>query len=65
MTVENVKFGNSIIRNNLLTTFCSKIMKYRGIGSGVRRALVAQPNLELTNDTNRELFIATIPRPTE
>ena len=63
LTIENVKFGNSVIRNSLLTSFCSKIMKYRGIGSGIRRAIKEQPNLTFTDDKERELFIAIIKRP--
>ncbi len=66
LTVENLKYGaRSVIRNNMLVGFCSKIMKYRGIGSGIKRAFKEHPNLQLTNDTERELFIATINRPTD
>lgn len=58
LTVENIKFGNTVVRNNLVVSFASRLMKYRGLGSGVRRALKAHPNTELINDTERELFIA-------
>ena len=63
LTIENIKFGTTVIRNNLLTSFCSKIMNYRVIGSGIKRAIKEQPNLELINDTNRELFVSLIKRP--
>ncbi len=63
LTVNNIKFGNSVIRNNLLTSFCSQIMNYRGIGSGVKRALKAHPETDFINDKERELFISILKRP--
>jgi predicted HTH transcriptional regulator len=62
LTIDHIKFGSSVIRNNLLTSFCSKIMKYRGIGSGIRRAIKAFPQTELVNDIERELFIVILRR---
>lgn len=63
LTVENIKMGNTVVRNNLLVTFCSKTMKYRGLGSGILRALKEQRNIELVNDSEGEQFIVRIPRP--
>lgn len=63
LTVENIKMGNTVVRNNLLVTFCSKTMKYRGLGSGILRALKEQQNIELINDSDGEQFIVRIPRP--
>lgn len=63
LTVENIKAGNAVVRNNLLSTFCSKTMKYRGLGSGVKRAIKNQPNIELINDIEGEQFVVIIPRP--
>lgn len=63
LTVENIKMGNTVVRNNLLVTFCSKTMKYRGLGSGILRALKEQQNIELINDSKGEQFIVRIPRP--
>ncbi|MFV0345333.1 MAG: ATP-binding protein [Bacteroidales bacterium] len=62
LSVDNIKFGSSVVRNSLLTSFCSKIMNYRGIGSGIRRAIKEHPNTEFTNDKERELFITTLYR---
>ncbi|NUM43015.1 MAG: putative DNA binding domain-containing protein, partial [Leptospiraceae bacterium] len=50
LTVENIKMGNAVVRNNLLVSYCSKLMNYRGFGSGVARALSQQPNIDLIND---------------
>lgn len=62
LTVENIKFGNTVLRNNLLATFCSKTMLYRGLGSGIQRSLKEQPNTEFINDFEGEQFIVKIPR---
>lgn len=63
LTIENVKMGNAVVRNNLLVSYCSKLMNYRGFGSGITRALEAQPNTELINDSEGEQFRVIIPRP--
>lgn len=60
LTVKTIKYGTSNVRNNLLVTFCSKTMKYRGIGSGIRRALKEHPETELINDVDRERFTAVL-----
>lgn len=44
LTVEQVKTGNSIPRNPIIHGFASKILPYRGIGTGIRRALHLYPN---------------------
>ncbi len=62
LTVENIKLGNAVVRNNLLVSYCSKLMMYRGFGSGITRALENQPNIDLKNNAEGELFSAIIPR---
>lgn len=64
LTVENIRNGVSVIRNPLLASFATKgdELPYRGIGTGIRRALAAVPNLELESDHERNLFTAKIPR---
>lgn len=62
LTVDNIKLGNAVVRNNLVVSFCSKLMIYRGFGSGISRALENQPNMELINDADGEQFIVKIPR---
>jgi predicted HTH transcriptional regulator len=62
LTVENIKLGNAVARNNLLVSYCSKVMNYRGLGSGITRALEEQKNIELINDIEGEQFIVKIPR---
>jgi ATP-dependent DNA helicase RecG len=65
ITVENIRNGVSIIRNPLIASFATKAneLPYRGLGTGIRRALTAVPELELESDHASNLFIARIPRP--
>jgi len=62
LTVENIRNGVSVIRNPLIASFGTKELPYRGIGTGIRRALAAVPTLNFESDHNRNLFTATIPR---
>jgi ATP-dependent DNA helicase RecG len=62
LTVENIRNGVSVIRNPLIASFATKELPYRGIGTGIRRALAAVPKLELESDQDRNLFTARIPR---
>jgi ATP-dependent DNA helicase RecG len=64
LTVENIRNGVSIIRNPLIASFATKgnELPYRGIGTGIRRALAVAPNLVLESDDGRNLFTARIPR---
>lgn len=63
LTVEDIKFGNHVIRNNQLVSFSIHTMPFSGLGSGVRRALSEQPNIEFINDIEGEQFKVIIPRP--
>ena len=47
LTVENIKAGNSNIRNPTLASFATKLMDYRGLGTGIRRALQAYPWIDV------------------
>ena len=65
LTIEKIKYGNAVARNQLIATFCSKTMPYRGLGSGVKRAVKEQPNITFINDVDGEQFTVIIPRPPE
>ncbi|MFO7749863.1 MAG: putative DNA binding domain-containing protein [Desulfobacteraceae bacterium] len=62
LTVENIKRGNSNIRNPILTSFATKILPYRGLGSGITRALKAYSNIQFENDRDGNLFRVIIGR---
>ena len=62
LTVEHIRNGVSNMRNPLIASFATKELPYRGIGTGIRRALAAVPELGLESDHDRNLFTARIPR---
>ena len=62
LTIENIRNGVSVIRNPLIASFATKELPYRGIGTGIRRAVASIPNLQLESDHDRNLFTAKIPR---
>ena len=62
LTVENIKLGNIAVRNNLIVSYCSKLMNYKGFGSGIIRSINSQPNIEFINDVAGEQFSVIIPR---
>ncbi len=62
LTVENIRNGVSNIRNPLIASFATKELPYRGIGTGIRRAVAAVPALSLESSNEENLFTATIPR---
>lgn len=63
LTVEDIKYGNPVVRNNLMVNFAIHTLPYRVLGSGIIRALKEQPNIELINDAEGEQFTVKIPRP--
>jgi len=63
VTVEDIKFGNPVIRNNQLVSFSTHTMPFSGLVSGIKRALAEQSNISFINDIEGELFKVVIPRP--
>jgi predicted HTH transcriptional regulator len=62
LTVEDIRYGNPVIRNNQIVAFGTHTLPYSGLGSGIRRALAAQPDIEFINDTSGDQFIVKVPR---
>jgi len=63
LTIEKIRTGNSIIRNPILASFVAKgLLPYRGLGSGIRRALKHWPNICFTDDREGNMFIASVRR---
>lgn len=56
LTVEDIKMGNAFQRNQLMATLCAKTMDYRGLGSGIIRALKADANIEFHNEASGDQF---------
>ncbi len=63
LTIENIKSGNSNIRNPILASFATKILPaYRGLGSGILRALKVYPDIEFEDNRDGNFFKVTIVR---
>ncbi|WGS86105.1 RNA-binding domain-containing protein [Methylomonas sp. UP202] len=62
LTVENIKLGNSNVRNPILASFAPRVLPYRGLGSGVLRAIKAYPDIEFIDDRDGNIFKAVIRR---
>lgn len=63
LTIEKIRTGNSIQRNPILASFVAKgILPYRGLGTGVRRALQDWPRIQFIDDREGCLFSAIVPR---
>jgi ATP-dependent DNA helicase RecG len=62
LTVVNVLAGNSNMRNPVLASFASTALPYRGMGTGVRRALNAYPHIRFKDDRANNQFIVTLER---
>lgn len=62
LTIENIKNGNSNIRNPILASYATRILPYRGLGTGIRRALQKYSEIDFENDLGGNLFKVTIKR---
>lgn len=62
LTIDNIKAGNSNIRNPVLTSFAIKLLPYRGLGNGIRRAIKAYPDIDFINDREGNQFKCIIKR---
>lgn len=63
LTIENIKAGNSNMRNPILASFAAKLLPYRGLGSGLLRVIRAWPQIELIDDRAGNLFKVIVARP--
>lgn len=60
LTIENIKSGNSNIRNPILASFAIKLLPYRGLGSGILRAVKAYPDIIFEESREGNIFKAII-----
>ena len=62
LNVEQIRYGLSNMRNPLLASHATHLLPYRGLGSGIPRALKAWPGIELVDDRAGNQFKAIIRR---
>jgi ATP-dependent DNA helicase RecG len=60
LTVEQIRRGLRRTRNVVLASFAPELLNYRGIGSGILRALKSWPSISWLNDMNGDEVVATI-----
>jgi ATP-dependent DNA helicase RecG len=66
LTIPKIQAGNSNIRNPILVSYVAKgLLPYRGLGSGIKRALEDWPEIGFADDREGCLFTATIHRKAE
>ena len=63
LTVEQIRYGLSNMRNPMIASHATRQMPYRGLGSGIRRALEAYPHTELIDDREGNQFKVVMIRP--
>ncbi|MDQ1311482.1 RNA-binding domain-containing protein [Methanothrix sp.] len=63
LTVEKIRSGISNIRNPILVSYVAKgLLPYKGLGSGIKRALEEWPDISFVDDREGCMFIATVHR---
>jgi ATP-dependent DNA helicase RecG len=61
LTVEKIQAGVSVIRNPIIASFVAKgLLPYRGLGTGVRRAVSEWAAIEFRDDRDSCTFTATV-----
>lgn len=62
LTVANIRSGTSNMRNPILSSLATHVLPYRGLGTGILRALRAHPAIDFEDDRKRNEFRVTIRR---
>jgi ATP-dependent DNA helicase RecG len=62
LTVANIRSGTSNMRNPILSSFATHVLPYRGLGTGIVRALRAYPTIDFEDDPDRNEFRAILRR---
>ncbi len=57
---ENIRLGISVARNPILLRYASRLMPYRGVGSGILRALSKYAKIDFENNLLKYEFKVTI-----
>ncbi len=61
LTVAKIRSGNANSRNPILVSYAAKgVLPYHGLGSGIRRALKAFPDIDFEDDRDGNLFKVTV-----
>jgi ATP-dependent DNA helicase RecG len=56
LTVANIRSGTSNMRNPILSSLATHVLPYRGLGTGILRAVRAYPEIDFEDDRDRNEF---------
>jgi predicted HTH transcriptional regulator len=56
LSVEKIKMGTALARNPIIHFYASKILPYRGLGTGIKRILKEHPKTDFINDRDGHQF---------
>jgi predicted HTH transcriptional regulator len=62
LTVAEIAYGNPVIRNNQIVSYAKHTLPFIGLGTGLKRSLEIQPDIQFINDREGEQFTVIIPR---
>lgn len=63
LSIDDIRRGKSNRRNPTLSEHAFRLLPYRGMGSGIPRALGEWPQIELVNEASGNQFTASVQRP--
>ncbi len=63
LTIDNIANGISIARNPVLQSLAQYILPYKGLGTGVGRAISIYPVIQFVNNVESNQFTVKIPKP--
>ncbi len=63
LSIDDIRRGKSNRRNPTLSEHAFRLLPYRGMGSGIPRALGEWPQIELINEAGGNQFTASVQRP--
>lgn len=63
LSVEDIRHGKTNRRNPTLSEHAFRLLPYRGLGSGIPRALDEWPQIELIDEVSGNQFTARVQRP--
>lgn len=62
LTIEQIRYGNSNMRNPRLASHASQILPYRGMGTGIPRVFSAYPDVQIEDNRQSNQLKITIKR---
>lgn len=62
LTIENILSGISVPRNPILQSLAQYTLPYKGLGTGIVRAVSRYPHIRFFNETDKERFLVVIKR---